>query len=102
MSLVAVACTCNSSESLVRKHLRLNNCADFLRVPVVRGKDKSLSLLTTLPQHEKLHDLRRYIEANSKFAIIIGYNDTQMGWADVASADPKHLIEVGVIVEHFQ
>lgn len=102
MSLVAVTCTCGSVENLVRKHLRLNDCDYFMEVPITKGKDKALSALNTLPQHEKLDELRQYIANASKFAVVVGYNDRACGWADIASGSPKQALDVGVVIKHFK
>ena len=101
MSLIAVTCACGSVENLVRKHLRMNGCAHFMEIPISKGKDKALSALNSLPQHEKINELREYISGMSRFAIVVGWGDGKCGWADLNSPNPEQSILAGVIIKRF-
>lgn len=83
--IVCVACQCGSSDSLIRTRLERYKYADFLRVPIVKGKEKSLSKLNTLPQFSELQLLRNHISNASKFAVVIGYDDETCRWVDLAN-----------------
>lgn len=100
--IVCVACQCGSSDSLIRKKLRQYGYADFLRTPIHKGKDKSLSVLNAVPPHPEVQLLKTYIENHSRYAVILGVNEEQARWADVASSNPKEVIEAELVVQYFK
>ena len=83
--IVAVACQCGSSDTLVRAKLSKFGYKDAMNIPVIKGREKSKSKLNTLPQFPEVNEIRAHIEGHSKWAIIIGYNDEMMKWADLAN-----------------
>lgn len=99
--IVAVACLCGNSENLIRGALRRYGYQDFLNIPVTKGKEKSISLLSSLPQFPEIRILQEYISHQSKFAVILGYNEDKCRWADIAGPSPKEAIEAELIVQHF-
>lgn len=100
--ILCVACACGSSDSLIRKKLRLSGYPDWLKIKVYQGKDKSLSALSTIQPYPEVALLKNYIESNSRYAVILGCNESKCRWSDVASANPKESIEAELIVRHFQ
>lgn len=84
MAIMCVACTCGSVDKLIRTRLEGAGYKDFLTIPIARGKDKSKSALSTIPQHPAMSMLLEHLKHASKFAVIVGYDDTDMRWVDMA------------------
>lgn len=101
MSLVCVTCNCGSSDKLIRRKLKLSGYADWLRIPVHKGKDASLSALGVVPQTLEVSALRAYITSHSRFAVVLGVSGDTTRWADIASPSPKESIEAELIIKHF-
>lgn len=100
--IACVACQCGSSDSLIRTRLERYGYADFLRVPIVKGKEKSLSKLNTLPQCEEIQMLRNHIQNASKFAVVIGYDNSKCKWTDLANGKAIiNNVDLELIIKHF-
>ena len=99
--LATCACLCNSSDSLIRNFLKQANYQDWLAIPIVKGKEKSRSLISTLPNFPEKQELDRFIQNSSKWGLIIGYNENGMRWADIAHYNPKTRIDAEHIVDTF-
>lgn len=102
MPLMCVACTCGSVDALIRT--RLDHCGyrDFLTIPIARGKGKSKSALSTIPQSADLNVLLNYVDKASKYAVIVGYDDEDMRWVDLAKGKAfMNNVDLENIVERF-
>lgn len=100
--MIAVcSCLCGGSESLIRNFLKSTGFKDWLNIPIVKGKDKSLSLLNQLPPTPEKEMLQNFLKDASKWAVIIGYTDTAMRWSDIAHNGPKARIEAEFVVKSF-
>lgn len=100
--LKVVSCQCGSSDNLIRGKLAKFHCNQALTISIIKGKEKSLSALNTLPQFPEVADLRLYIEAHSKWAIIIGYDDERLKWVDLANGSYlKNDVDVELLLTHF-
>lgn len=100
--ITCVACQCGSSDSLIRTRLERYGYADFLRVPIVKGKEKSLSKLNTLPQDENIQILRNHINGASKFAVVIGDDGNTCRWVDLANGKALvNNVDLELIISHF-
>lgn len=97
----AVGCQCGSTESLIRNFLRSAGYEDWISIPVVKGKEKSLAVLSQLPQCPEREMLMSFLKDASKWAVIIGYDDTGLKWSDIAHNGPKSRIEAEFIVKRF-
>lgn len=99
MPISTCVCLCNGSTTLVRNFLRDNGYPDWLAITVPQGKDKSLSLVKTLPNFPEKQELTQFLQNSSKWALIIGYNENGMRWADISRynidsrTNAKHIIE---------
>lgn len=96
-----ISCHCGSSDSLARNFLKSINYADWLSIPIHKGKDKSLAVLNTLPPTPEKDMLRSFLKDASKWVVIIGYNDQAMKWSDIAHNGPKSRIEAEFVVKNF-
>lgn len=100
--IACVACQCGSSDSLIRTKLERYGYADFLRVPIVKGKEKSLSKLNTLPQFDAISLLRNHIGNSSKYAVVIGFDDEDCRWVDLANGKAvKNNVDLELIIRDF-
>ena len=94
--IYAVACQCGGADGWIRSKLRKFNYPHSLTVPITKGKEKSLSFVSTLPQTQSATDLAAHIRSSSKFAIIIGTDGETLRWTDVANG---HWVESDVDAE---
>ena len=100
--LKVVSCQCGSSDNLIRGKMAKFRCNQALTIPIIKGKEKSLSALNTLPQFPEVADLRLHIEAHSKWAIIIGYDDERLKWVDLANGSYlKNDVDAELLLAHF-
>ena len=94
--IYCVACMCGGADGWIRSRLRKFNYPHSLTVPITKGKEKSLSLISTLPQTQSATDLAAHIRNATKFAIIIGTDGESLRWTDVANG---HWVESDVDAE---
>lgn len=100
--IACVACNCGSSDKLIRTRLDFLHYRDFLSIPITKGKEKSISVLNTLPQSAGIEMLRNYIKNCSKYAVVIGYKEGESRWVDLANGKAVvNNIDLGKILEDF-
>ena len=100
--IACVACTCGSVDKLIRGKLEFFGYRDFLTIPIARGKDKSKSVLNSLPQSDGVEMLRTHLDKCSKFAVIIGYDGSDCRWVDIANGKSvQNNIELEMLFERF-
>lgn len=86
----------------MRTKLEKYGYRDFLRIPIVKGKEKSLAKLNTLPQYDEIQMLRNHLANASKFAIVIGYDDKRCKWTDLANGKAMiNNVDLELIIQHF-
>ena len=101
MSLAICACLCGNSQSLVRNFLQRCGYPDWLNIPIVQGKEKSLAMLDRLPNTPEKAMLRSLLSPASKWAVIIGYDEDSMKWSDISHNGAKSRIEAELVVEYY-
>ena len=99
--IAVVACHCGSSESLARNFLKSVGYPSWMDIPIIRGKEKSLSVLNQLPSAPEKEMLKNFLSDASKWVVIIGYDQEKMKWSDIAHNGPKSSIEAEFIVKNF-
>lgn len=102
MAIGVIACHCGSSDSLVRNFLKSVGYQDWMNIPVNKGKEKSIAFLNQLPPTPEKEMLRNFLKDASKWAVIIGYDQENMKWSDIAHNGPKSRIEAEFVVKNFQ
>lgn len=100
--LTVVACYCGSTDSLVRNFLKSTGYQDWLSIPIEKGREKSMAALNRLPPTPEKEMLRTFLKSASKWAVIIGYDETTMKWSDIAHNGPKSRIEASALIRHFE
>lgn len=101
MPIAVVACQCGSSESLARNFLKSVNYQDWMGIPVIRGKEKSLAVLNQLPPAPEKEMLQSFLKDASKWVVIIGYDGQSMRWSDITHGGAKTQIEAELVVKTF-
>ena len=102
MAIMCVSCTCGFADKLIRTRLERAGYKDFLTIPIAKGKDRAKSALSTIPQLPDMAMLLNRLKNASKFAIIVGYDDTEMRWVDMAIGKGfMNDIELENILERF-
>lgn len=95
------SCQCGSTDSLIRSFLKSVGYQDWMSIPIERGRERSLSLLANFPPSDGKEMLQSFLKKASKWAIIIGYDDSQMLWSDIAHNGPKSRIEAEYVIKSF-
>ena len=101
MPIVACSCLCGGSNSLIQTFLKKSGYQGWLSLDIPKGKEKSRRLLTTVPQFPEVQALDNYIQKNSKWAIILGYNENGCRWVDLSHATPTTKVDGQHIIETF-
>lgn len=96
-----VACLCGSSNSKARNFLKSVGYKDWLSIPVHQGKEKSLAVLNQMPSVPEKEMLQNFLKNASKWVVIIGYNNNEMKWSDIAHNATKSKIEAEFVVKKF-
>ena len=99
--VIAIACHCGGSQSLVRNFLHSVGYQDWADIQIYQGKEKSLAVLNQVPPTPEKDMLKSFLRDASKWAVIIGFTDTQMKWSDIAHNGPKARIEAEFVVKTF-
>lgn len=101
MPIVSCACLCNSSDKLIRNFLQQSGYQDWISINIPHGKQKSRSLLNTIPQYPEVQALDNFIQNSSKWAIILGYNENGCRWVDISRPTPKTKMDGKHIIDTF-
>ncbi len=100
--ITAVSCQCGSSDTLIRGKIAKFNGGAAMSIQIVKGREKSISRLNSLPQFPEINEIKRQIEAHSKWAIVIGYDNERMRWVDLANGKYiKNDVDAELLVKHF-
>lgn len=100
-----LSCACSSAEPLLRGLLQEANFADWLYVPLHKGREHCLSVLDGFPAPFQallaFQALVKFIEEHSSYAIVLGYDDTTFYWVDISRNAPKEKAEARAVLERF-
>lgn len=100
--IVCIACTCGSIDKLIRTRLEFCGYDDFLTIPITRGKDKSNRVLNSLPQLPGVEMARDHLKKCSKYALVIGYDDNDCRWVDLAGGKAVvNNVELELVINRF-
>lgn len=100
--MIAVcSCLCGSTDSLLRNFLRRNGYQDWMGITIYKGKEKSRKLIASLPGFDELSMLDNFVSNSSKWAVIIGYDDTTCRWEDISRGGVKSAINAEFLVEKY-
>ena len=99
--LATCGCYCGSTDNLIRNFLKAHGYQDWMTIPIAKGKERSRAMLNILPQYPEVQMLDNFLKDASKWAVIIGWDDTSCRWADIAHGGPKAGIDAGFLVDQF-
>ena len=100
--LICVACQCGNADNWIRSKLRKFGYRGTLSIPITKGKEKALSVVSKLPQTQETTDLAAHIRNSSKFAIIVGTDGQSLRWVDVVNGHwAKNDVDAEFIVRDF-
>ena len=100
--LYCVACLCGGADGWIRSKLKKFHYKDALSIHIVKGKEKALKLVESLPQVQDTTDLAAHIKGSSKFAIIIGTDGHSLRWVDVVNGPwVKNDVDAEFIIRDF-
>lgn len=99
--LRCLACSCHSSEPLIRRVLRTAHYSGWLTEPIIRGKAECLSYVASLPENYTTKALEAYIRKNSSWAVILGIDGDQTDWAEIGHGGTKGRLDGQVIIERY-
>lgn len=99
--ILATGCECGSTDPMIRGFLKKEGYKDWLMVPIIKGKEKSLRMLRGVPQYPEIEMLQNYVKNASKWAVIVGYNEQGCRWADLTHGKAKSKVEASLILESF-
>lgn len=76
-----------------------------MSIPLHKGKEHCLSLLSNFPApHKRLlafKALESYIDQGGQYAVVIGYDDEYFYWASISSNSPKDQFDAQAILKRF-
>ena len=99
--IAVITCNCGSVESLARNTLKVCGYKDWATVPIHKGKEKSRHVVATLPPFPETQMLNNFLDNASKWVVIIGWDENNCRWSDVAHNFSKSKIEAEFIVSTF-
>lgn len=99
--IVVVTCLCGSVESLARNTLKRCGYDDWATIRIYKGKEKSRQIISALPRFDEVIMLDNYLKNASKWVVILGYDENNCRWTDVAHTPEKSKIEAEFIVSTF-
>ena len=103
MGLAVLTCNCGSTDQLARQFLAKAGYPEPMSMPIEKGKERSLSALTYIPQTDETEMLANYLKNASKWVVILGYDfdSKEVLWEDIAHNAPASTIRAEFIVKRF-
>lgn len=99
-------CDCSGSEPLARSVLKSAGVEDWLKAPIERGRQRSVSWLESLPdqlkQTPEYGALQLSLKGRGRFSIIVGYTNDVFKWADVGSGKLSDKLDGEVLAKRFE
>lgn len=99
--LKCLACRCHNSEPIIRRVLRISHHQGWAIEPIIRGKAECLSYLENFEENHTIGALKKYIEQNSSWAVILGFDGNRIDWAEVGHGGSKARLDGQIIVERY-
>lgn len=100
--IIVLTCMCGGVENLSRRVLKRSGHPDYMKVPIYKGREKSLSALNNIPQFDDLGALRSYLKSHTRYAIVLGYDDKGCKWANAASPNVKEVVYTELIIDKYK
>lgn len=103
--LRVLACQCGSATPLARKTLNNAGVTNWMSIPIHRGKEYCLTMLSHYPEEFKqllaFRALEDFISSHGTFVCFVGSDESSFYWADVSKNDPKSVWDAEAIIKQF-
>lgn len=93
-------CRCANSELRARRMLMNIGMENYMSPKSYEGKEQGKAFLDTIPQTHETELIRKYLEYNTKWSIIVGWDSTEVKWADMEGG-LKAKVDAEVIAEEY-
>ncbi len=101
MSLVVITCQCGSVEQKARGFLKKVGYADWLTIPIHKGKEKSRKAIQYIPKFPEIEMLNNFLDNAGKYVVILGYDSNGCKWSDITHGGLKAEIDAEYVVKMF-
>lgn len=105
MSILFVTCECGAADGLVRQAAQAAGLQNWMSLPVHKGKEHCLTVLSHFPEgHRKLlafRALESLIAQGGSYAVVVGYDGEQFYWSSIDSNSPKDMLDAVAILKRF-
>lgn len=102
--MIAVfGCKCNNAIPIARKVLANAEIEEWLEIPIHKGHDLAKELIPQMNTRAVLNreELLDYILHRSSYVVIVGWDENELQYADVASGSPMDLSLGKVIAKDY-
>lgn len=99
--IAVLTCNCGGSELAARTFLKHAGYPEWDSIPINKGKEKSMSLISTLIGYQEVQMLQNFLKTASKYIVILGWEGDNCKWADISHTPTKSKVEAQVIVDVF-
>lgn len=99
--IVVVTCQCGSVEQKARGFLKRVGYNDWINIPVHKGREKSKKAIQYIPKFPEIEMLENFLNNASKWVVILGYDDKECRWSDIAHGGLKAEIDAEFVVKRF-
>lgn len=103
--IALMTCECNSAMPLARQTCQKAGIHDWMAVPLHKGKEHCLTVLSHFPSEFKellaFRALEGFISNHGTFVCVVGYDKENFYWADVSNNDPKSVFDAIAILKRF-
>lgn len=105
MTVALLTCQCGSAEPLARGVAQEAGIHDWLTLPIHKGKEHCLTVLSRFPEPFKrllaFRALEDHISKGSTFVVVLGYDDEFFYWSDIHSNAPADRMDAIAILKRF-
>lgn len=105
MSCLFLTCECGSADGLVRQAAQSAGLQNWMSIPVHKGKEHCLAVLSHFPDaHRNLlafRALEDFISQGGSYAVVVGYDDEYFYWSSIDSNSPKDMLDSVAILKRF-
>ena len=99
--IVVVTCQCGSVEQRARGFLKKVGYADWLNIPIHKGKEKARKVLQYIPQFPEVEMLNNFLDNAGKYVVILGYDKNECRWSDISRGGLKSEVDAEYVVKQF-
>ena len=99
--IIVLTCQCGSVEQKARGFLKRVGYADWMNIPIHKGKERSRKALQYVPRFPEVDMLNSFLDRASKWVVILGYDSDSCRWSDIAHGGLKADVDAELVVKQF-